>query len=118
MVSEGVTLIGALSVGCGTIGCMHVVATQSAGTTPVSHTGVLLTWSLGRIHARVAHLRRNLLHQITTELARGYTSITVEDLNATGMLANRKLARHVSDAAFGELRRQLTYKAAWPSTAT
>jgi putative transposase len=71
---------------------------------------------LGKIHARVAHLRRNLLHQITTQLARGYTSVTVEDLNAAGMLTNRKLARHVSDAAFGELRRQLEYKAAWYRT--
>lgn len=71
---------------------------------------------LGRIHARVAHLRRNLLHQITTDLARGYASVTIEDLNAAGMLANRRLARVVSDAAFGELRRQLEYKTAWYGT--
>lgn len=71
---------------------------------------------LGKMHARVAHLRRNLLHQITRELARGYSSVTIEDLNAAGMLANRKLARVVSDAAFGEFRRQLTYKAAWYGT--
>ena len=71
---------------------------------------------LGKIHARVAHLRRNLLHQITTELARGYTSVTVEDLNAAGMLTNRRPARVVSDAAFGEFRRQLAYKAAWYGT--
>ncbi len=71
---------------------------------------------LGRIHARVTHLRRNLLHHITTELARGYTSVTIEDLNAAGMLANRRLARVVSDAAFGEFRHQLAYKAAWYGT--
>jgi putative transposase len=71
---------------------------------------------LGRMHARVAHLRRNLLHQITGQLARGYTSITIEDLNTAGMLQNRKLARHVSDAAFGELRRQLEYKTGWYRT--
>jgi putative transposase len=29
------------------------------------------------------------------------------------MLANRRLARHVADASFGELRRQAEYKAAW-----
>ena len=71
---------------------------------------------LGKLHARVAHLRRNLLHQITTELARGCTSVTIEDLNAAGMLHNRKLARAVSDAAFGEFRRQLAYKTAWYGT--
>jgi putative transposase len=71
---------------------------------------------LGRIHARVAHLRRNLLHQITTDLARGYTTVTVEDLNTAGMLKNRRLARLISDAAFGEFRRQLEYKTRWYGT--
>jgi putative transposase len=42
--------------------------------------------------------------------------VVVEDLNAAGMLANRRLARVVSDAAFGEPRRQLEYKASWYGT--
>jgi putative transposase len=71
---------------------------------------------LGKIHARVAHLRAALLHNITAELARSYTSVTVEDLNVAGMLQLRSLARHISDAAFGEFRRQLEYKAAWYGT--
>ena len=37
----------------------------------------------------------------------------VEDLNVTGMLANRKLARHIADAGFAEIRRQLAYKTTW-----
>jgi Putative transposase DNA-binding domain len=40
----------------------------------------------------------------------------IEDLNVAGMVRNRKLARHVSDAAFGELRRQLEYKTGWYGT--
>ncbi|MDQ1539129.1 MAG: putative transposase, partial [Actinomycetota bacterium] len=71
---------------------------------------------LGKIHARIAHLRANLLHNITTELARGYTTVTIEDLNVAGMLQLRALARQISDAAFGEFRRQLEYKAAWYGT--
>jgi putative transposase len=71
---------------------------------------------LGKIHARVAHLRANMLHKITTELARGYASVAIEDLNVTGMLQLRSLARHVSDAAFGQFRAQLEYKAAWYCT--
>ena len=36
--------------------------------------------------------------------------IVVEDLNVRGMLGNRHLARSLSDAGFGEFRRQLAYK--------
>ncbi|MGW5670740.1 IS607 family element RNA-guided endonuclease TnpB [Micromonospora sp. NPDC003776] len=62
---------------------------------------------LGRAHARVANLRRDGLHRLTTGLAREHGTIVVEDLNVTGMLANRRLARHIADAGFAEIRRQL-----------
>jgi putative transposase len=71
---------------------------------------------LGRLHGRIAALRAALLHEISSTLARGCTTLVIEDLNAAGMLANRRLARVVSDAAFGELRRQLTYKTGWYGT--
>ena len=71
---------------------------------------------LGRIHGRIAALRKALLHDITSQLARGHTTVVIEDLNAAGMVRNRRLARVVSDAAFGELRRQLTYKTGWYGT--
>ncbi|MBL6279946.1 IS607 family element transposase accessory protein TnpB [Micromonospora fiedleri] len=68
---------------------------------------------LGRAHARVANLRRDGLHKLTTRLAREHGTIVVEDLNVAGMLANRRLARHIADAGFAEIRRQLTYKTSW-----
>ncbi|MGW0215313.1 IS607 family element RNA-guided endonuclease TnpB [Micromonospora chokoriensis] len=68
---------------------------------------------LGRAHARVANLRRDGLHKLTTRLAREYGTIVVEDLNVGGMLANRTLARHIADAGFAEIRRQLAYKTGW-----
>jgi putative transposase len=68
---------------------------------------------LGRAHARVANLRRDGLHQLTTRLATSYGTVVVEDLNVTGMLANRRLARRIADAGFGEIRRQLAYKTVW-----
>jgi len=68
---------------------------------------------LGRAHARVAHLRRDGLHKLTTRLAREHATVVVEDLNVAGMLANRRLARHIADAGWGELRRQLAYKTVW-----
>jgi putative transposase len=68
---------------------------------------------LGRAHARVANLRRDGLHKLTTRLTREHAAIVVEDLNVAGMLANRRLARHIADAGFAELRRQLNYKTIW-----
>ncbi len=65
---------------------------------------------LARIHARVANVRADALHKATTELAARYETIVVEDLNVTGMISNRKLARAISDQGFGEARRMLAYK--------
>jgi putative transposase len=68
---------------------------------------------LARAYARVANLRRDGLHKLTTGLAATHATVVVEDLNVTGMLANRKLARHIADAGFAEIRRQLVYKTTW-----
>ncbi|MEV6041049.1 IS607 family element RNA-guided endonuclease TnpB [Nonomuraea sp. NPDC052116] len=65
-----------------------------------------------KIHHRVANLRANLIHQETTRLARRYGTIVAEDLNVRGMARNRRLAKSIADASFGEIRRQLTYKSA------
>ena len=56
-----------------------------------------------RAHARVANLRRDGLHKLTTRLTADYGTIVVEDLNVAGMLRNRRLARHIADAGFAEL---------------
>jgi putative transposase len=66
-----------------------------------------------QLHARVANLRENTLHQLTTYLAATYGTVVAEDLYVAGMLRNRRLARRVADAGFGKIRRQLVYKAAW-----
>jgi putative transposase len=68
---------------------------------------------LARLHARVANIRRDSLHQLSTNITRRFHTIGIEDLNVKGMLANRHLARAVADMGFYELRRQLKYKAAW-----
>ncbi|WP_233563050.1 IS607 family element RNA-guided endonuclease TnpB [Micromonospora musae] len=68
---------------------------------------------LGRAHARVANLRSDGLHQLTTRMAREHGIIVVEDLHVSGMLRNRRLARRIADAGFAELRRQLAYKTEW-----
>ena len=63
-----------------------------------------------KVHHRVANLREDALRKLTTAVAAEYGTIVVEDLGVAGMLKNRRLARRIADAGFGEIRRQLTYK--------
>ena len=67
---------------------------------------------IARAHARVAQQRNYALHELTTRLVRENDVICIEDLNVKAM-ARGMHARSIHDAAFGEFRRQLTYKAGW-----
>lgn len=65
---------------------------------------------VARAHRKVRHARADFLHRTTTTLVRTADTIVVEDLNTSGMLKNRHIARAISDCGWGELRRQLEYK--------
>ncbi len=65
---------------------------------------------LARFHAKIANVRTDSLHKLTTELASNYGIICIEDLNVSGMVKNHNFARAVSDMGFFEFRRQLEYK--------
>ncbi|WP_242632742.1 RNA-guided endonuclease InsQ/TnpB family protein [Thiothrix fructosivorans] len=66
---------------------------------------------LAKLHARIANIRQDSLHQLTTDLTRRFHTIGIEDLNVSGMVKNRHLSRAISDMGFFEFRRQLEYKA-------
>src|SRR5438876_6090288 len=70
---------------------------------------------LAKQHARVAHIRRDAAHKLTSYLSKNLALIAIEDLHVAGMLKNHTLAQAVSDSNFGEIRRQLEYKASWQS---
>ncbi|MFC8797358.1 RNA-guided endonuclease InsQ/TnpB family protein [Promicromonospora sp. NPDC057138] len=68
---------------------------------------------LAKHHVRVRDTRQHFLHQVSNQLVKTHDRLVLEDLNITGIMSNRRLARAVGDAAWGELARQITYKQHW-----
>jgi IS605 OrfB family transposase len=58
---------------------------------------------LATVYYRIACIRDDILHKMTTEIARTSGLVGVEDLNVKGMMHNRKLALSLQDAALGRL---------------
>jgi putative transposase len=67
---------------------------------------------VARVHRRIANCRKNFLHQHSTKIIRSFDGVCIEDLNIKA-LVKTKLGKSFSDAAHGEFRRQLAYKALW-----
>ena len=65
------------------------------------------------IHEHIANQRLDNTHKMTTALVRDYDSIFVETLGTKNMIKNKRLAKVISDAAWGEIVRQLEYKCNW-----
>ncbi len=66
---------------------------------------------LAILHAKIANLRQDSLHKLTTTVVKNHSVICLEDLNVSGMTKNTRLARRLCDSSFGEIRRQIEYKA-------
>ena len=65
------------------------------------------------LQGRLADRRRDPIHKLTTDVARTHGTVVVEDPFVAGMVKNRRLARSVADAPFGEIRRQLACTTGW-----
>ena len=68
---------------------------------------------LARFHEKVANIRKDFLHKLSTKLVKEYDIICIENLNISGLMKNHKLSKSFQDVSFSEFIRQLEYKCLW-----
>ena len=69
---------------------------------------------VAKIHVRTANLRQDFLHKLSHFIVATWSVVCFEDLSLKS-LAKTKHAKSWLDAAFGELLREVEYKALWSS---
>ena len=47
---------------------------------------------IAKLHAKIANIRNDATHKLTSHLTKNHSEIVIEDLNVSGMMKNHKLA--------------------------
>ena len=83
---------------------------------------------IAKLHHKISNIRKNYLHQISSQISQNHAIVYVEDLQVTNMSKSAKgdaeqhgknvkqksgLNRAILDQSWSEFRRQLAYKLSW-----
>lgn len=76
------------------------LARQQKGSTRRNKTRI----QIAKLHNRIADTRKDFLHKLSTKIVSENQTIVLEDLNVSGMVKNRRLARSISLQGWREFR--------------
>lgn len=77
-----------------------------------SNRRVVTKQKIAKLHLKIRNIRKDFLHKTSTQLLRENQTVCLEDLNVSGMVRNRRLARAISQQGWREFRTMLESKAA------
>ena len=93
--------------------CRQREVQKSLGLKKASNNYVKTKNKIAKIHQRIANIRIDNTHKLTSYLVKNHNRITIEDLNVSGMTKNHNLASSILDGGFYEFKRQIQYKCLW-----
>jgi putative transposase len=73
----------------------------------------ILKFKIKQIYERLAHIRKDFLHNISRYYIDTYQTIVIENLKPNNMNKNHKLARMINEGMFYTWKVMLTYKCLW-----
>lgn len=89
---------------------LKIISRRHVRAVPGSNNKKKITKRLARLHAKVANVRRDFWHKLTTKLVRENQAIGIEDLCVKGM-AKTRLSKSIADVSIGMFKPMLEYKA-------
>ena len=92
---------------------LKILQQRFARTQKGSNRHNVMRLKVTRQYRKIANMRTDFLHKLTTDLARKYDTICLENLNVEGMMKNHSLAMAIQSASWGEFVRQIKYKSDW-----
>ena len=66
-----------------------------------------------KVHQKIKDARTDFNHKVSTAIAKHYGTVVIEDLNVSGMVRNRHLAKSITDQGWYQFKQLLTYKMEW-----